>query len=430
MEFSGPQRALLNHGRSDKILCIAVGAVRSGKSFATTLAFLTWLSALRESWHHAILSQSLETGFRNHGLDVLELAPRLGMKAEVDRRYGTRIVLTGPGMPEQSIWMFGASDARGVRRLQGATLAGLVIDEATLLSEDTFTMAWSRLSTPVSRAWATCNPDAPAHFVKRDVIDRADAFRAYTVHFLMHDNPSLSAEVIQRYSDSLTGWKRQRLFEGLWTAASGLIYPDVFTVSKDPEDLPFATIGLDYATSGTVAGIMFRHDRACTQAVASHELRHVGADDGLLSEPQLALRLNAFATSALGHRPDRVAMLIDPSAPNSLHAYLRQQGFVPRNARNDVLPGIAATDNALRSGALRVHERCQHLRGELAAYSWNPRFSKFGEDRPLKTADFHAVDALRYFAFTIGLDKPRRTGMTDTYVAEMPAPWYASGSVG
>ena len=102
------------------------------------------------------------------------------------------------------MWIIGANDAKARRRIQGSTLKGLVVEEMTLLPEDFFQMAWSRLSVEGAKMWASYNPEGPAHWAKRKVIDQPERYGANVVPFRLRDNPSLSDEVISRYENNFT----------------------------------------------------------------------------------------------------------------------------------------------------------------------------------------------------------------------------------
>ena len=49
---------------------------------------------------------------------------------------------------------------------------------------------------------------------------------------------------------------------------------------------------------------------------------------------------------------------------------------------------------------------CQNTIKEFASYIWDAKAAERGEDKPIKQYD-HAMDAVRYFVYTIFGDKPR-----------------------
>ena len=212
-EFSAPQVAALRHGGSDETLFAAIGSVRSGKTWSVGISFALWLSMLEQAYDHSILAASVEVAMRNVGFDFLDHVHALGGSAEVSKVYGTCIHVAYPGKPEQKVWIVGASDERSRKRLQGATLAGLLVEELPILPEAAWDFAWSRLSVSGAKCWVTGNPEGPANFCKRKVVDRIDAFHGRHQTFLLRDNPSLDEKTIQRYESSFTGFQYERLIQ-------------------------------------------------------------------------------------------------------------------------------------------------------------------------------------------------------------------------
>ncbi len=110
----------------------------------------------------------------------------------------------------------------------------IYIQEATEVTEDD----WESLTTRL-RNWqvsfqqmiADCNPSAPTHWLKQ----RCDAGRTHILETFHKDNPvlyssagemtELGAEYLGKL-DRLTGVRYQRLREGKWAAAEGVIYED------------------------------------------------------------------------------------------------------------------------------------------------------------------------------------------------------------
>lgn len=54
---------------------------------------------------------------------------------------------------------------------------------------------------------------------------------------------------------------------------------------------------------------------------------------------------------------------------------------------------------------IAFYEGCINTRKEFASYVWDEKASGKGEDKPVKQRD-HAMDAVRYFCFTI-IRKPQ-----------------------
>ena len=387
MELSTKQREVLRHSQTEATTLLAGGAVRSGKSWAITLSFALWL-VRQERCDCAIVGQSIEAIMRNMGFTLLEMLQGMGVDARLDKQIGTRI-LAGP----VSVWLIGANDAKARKRIQGSTLKGLVVEELPLLPAEFFWYAWSRLSADGAKMWASYNPEGPAHWAKKQVVDSPDQFGAVVLRFYMRDNPSLSADVIARYERSFTGHFRKRLIEGEWAAASGACFPEW---AASPSEVPAGYtwhLALDWAVSGTLAALAIASKGK--EAVVRHELYHEGRTEGLLNEVEVAERIAAW----WAYGP--AFAWVDPSTPATFKRLLRAQGFHLRAADSSVVPGIVTTASRLASGDVQIHADCVKLAAEMAGYVWDDVAAEHGEDKPVKKAD-HGCDALRYWAHSTG----------------------------
>ena len=65
-----------------------------------------------------------------------------------------------------------------------------------------------------------------------------------------------------------------------------------------------------------------------------------------------------------------------------------------------MLDGIRFVASLLNEGKIAIHESCENTIKEFASYIWDVKASEHGEDKPVKQHD-HAMDAVRYFAYTI-----------------------------
>ena len=390
LTFSNNQIEVLRHSVSPQTTLLAGGAVRSGKSYSITMSFMLWLMDQRRKHDYAIVGQSIESIMRNIGFDFIDMAQAAGARVRMDKSVGTRIVVQA--QTTCSIWIIGASDAKARRRIQGSTLKGLVVEELPLLPEDFFNLAWSRLSVDGAKMWASYNPEGPAHWAKKLVVDKPERYDGRLVQFLMRDNPSLSEEVVQRYEQSFTGHFYKRLIEGQWAAAHGACYPH-WELTNDTDILGGrVSLALDWAVSGTLACLKIISKGK--KAIVADELYHIGRDHGLLTEAQLADRIATW----IGYT---CPVWLDPSTPATFKRLLRNRGFLVKSADNDVIPGIVTTANRLQNGEILINDKCTNLQEELAGYVWDDAAADKGEDKPVKKQD-HGCDALRYWAHSTG----------------------------
>ncbi|WP_030271212.1 PBSX family phage terminase large subunit [Streptomyces sp. NRRL B-24484] len=367
------------------------GAVRSGKTVASLLAFLLAVAEASRSGLIVIVGRSLQTIERNVLEPLADPALFGPVAAQVRHTRGaTTAVILG-----RTVHLIGAADARAEGRLRGLTASLAYVDEATLLPEAFWTQLLARLSVPGAKLLATTNPDSPRHWLKAGYLDREHELDLRSWHFRLADNPSLSPAYVASLQAEYVGLWRRRMIDGAWVVAEGAIYDCWDEQQHVVDELPAMSrywLGIDYGTTNPFAAILlglgddgrlyacaeWRYDsrarrRQMTDAQYSAALR--GWLDALQVEPEWTF--------------------IDPSAASFL-AQLWEDGHpgVTR-ARNDVLDGIRSTSTALASGLLLVHRSCEGLLGELPGYSWDATAAAAGEDRPLKRDD-HSADALRY----------------------------------
>lgn len=117
-------------------------------------------------------------------------------------------------------------------------------DEATDGEEGEMEALLTRLryqKMPYQQLMLCCNPQAPSHWLNQ----RANAGRIRRIYSRHEDNPTVTADYLEMLR-ALTGVRRQRLYEGVWAAADGMVYEDAW----DPAThvLPRATYCVGRAT--------------------------------------------------------------------------------------------------------------------------------------------------------------------------------------
>ena len=390
--ISHKQRIVLNHGNTPDFLMLSGGAIRSGKTYATMLAFVLWSIEHFPGRRFILAGQSVEAVRRNYADDMHVMMHDLGFHPRMILSHGTRIVLP-VGDRFSTYHLVGANDERSALRLQGMTAAGALLDEVVLLPQSFFNQVMARLSFAGSKAWGTFNPASPGHWFKRQVVDKLDEQKGRLLEFVLDDNPTLSAEVKARYKAQFSGHYYQRLIEGMWAAPSGLIFPE-YSIVRHNQALRRLAVSIDWGVSNVFAALMFGSAQDGT--VCADELYHDARLDGTLSEDLTLQKLVQW----IGGRTVRV-VYVDPSMPVTFKRKLREAGMTVRNADNDVEAGLMTTANRLARKDIVIHQRCTHLLAEMQGYVWDERKAELGEDAPVKQAD-HAADALRYYAHTTG----------------------------
>ncbi|MFJ6707017.1 MULTISPECIES: PBSX family phage terminase large subunit [unclassified Streptomyces] len=372
-------------------ICIWHGAVRSGKTIASLLAWLLAVAEAPASGLLVIAGRSLQTIERNV-LEPLQDPSLFGPIAAQVRHTRGATTATVLG---RTVHLIGASDARAEGRLRGLTASLAYVDEATLIPEAFWTQLLARLSVPGAKLYATTNPDSPRHWLKVGYLDRAGELDLRQWHFKLADNPSLSPAYVASLAAEYVGLWKRRMIDGAWVVAEGAIY-DMWDEGRHVVDeLPVIRrhwLGVDYGTANPFSAVLLGlgdDDHLYAVAEWRHDSRAVRRQ---MTDAQYSAAVRTWL-AGLGVEPEWT--FIDPSAA-SFSTQLWNDGHpgVTR-ARNEVLDGIRSTSTALDSGLLRVHRSCEGLLAELPGYAWDPAAADKGEDRPIKRDD-HSADALRY----------------------------------
>jgi PBSX family phage terminase large subunit len=384
-------------------IAIWAGAVRSGKTIASLLAFLIALGAAPEHGLVVVVGKTLQTIERN----VLEPLQDTALFGPIARhvhhtRGATTAVILG-----RTVHLIGANDARAEGRLRGLTACLAYVDEATLVPQGFWTMLLSRLSVPGARLLATTNPDGPAHWLRKDFLLRAGELDLAHWHFTLDDNPSLDAAYVAALKAEYVGLWHRRFIEGQWCLAEGAVYdmwdPARHVVDIVPTIVRWIGLGIDYGTKNPFAALLLGLG-VDGRLYLVREWRYDGRlARRSLTDVEYSRRLRAWldtvpipGTDLRGVRPEWT--VVDPAAA-SFVTQLHRDGLVPTLADNAVLDGIRQVSSLIAADRLRSHRSCTGWNEEVAGYSWDEEAAARGEDKPIK-ADDHSLDGGRYVIHT------------------------------
>lgn len=294
----------------------------------------------------------------------------------------------------RQLYFVGASDESAVRRIQGSTISLAYVDEATCIPQTFWRMLLSRISVEGAQLIATCNPEGPLHWLKKDFLDHQDTLNLKTWRFQLDDNPALGEDYKRDLKREYTGMWHARFIEGLWAVAQGIIYDgfdqdNVFDNDFPPPDYYIA--GIDYGTTNPTACYI--------AAISPTRYPQIRVEDEYYFDSSKALRGKGDAELAddikkfMGWKSLR-ALYIDPAAA-SLKIELRNRDLPVLDANNDVLFGIKQVGKYVTGKNLVIRRNCTHLIDQMQCYAWDEKAAQRGEDKPLKIND-HGVDALRY----------------------------------
>lgn len=380
------------------------GSVRSSKTFTS---LIDWVRYCRTGPDGLLLmTGKTERTIVNNLLHPLQ--ELLGKhRVQINAGLGTATICG------REVLVVGANNESARTKIQGLTLAGAYVDEASTLPESYFNMLYSRLSIAGAQMWLTSNPENPSHWLKVKWLDRAkvwlqrdgqvatnvDGIDLHRFTFILDDNPHLPADYVKRIKAAYVGLWYRRYINAEWVVAEGAVY-DMWDPARHvvkAADIPrmerILSLGVDYGTTNPTRGEL------------------IGLAEGTLwvldewaptrgTDAQLSADLRGW----MGRREpaewrDPRWLFVDPAAA-SFKLQLYQDGLSNvADGANQVLPGIRTIASLLGSDRMKVSDRCTHLIDQIPGYSWDPKATAKGEDAPIKRDD-HEVDGLRYGVHT------------------------------
>lgn len=378
------------------------GAVRSGKTIASLWAWLLYVASAPTGGELVMAGRTADTVFRNL------LQPL--MNADLFGSFAKQVQYT-PGARTARIFgrlvhIIGANDVQAEAKIRGMTVAGAYVDEITILPQVFWDQLVARISVPGARLFGSTNPDSPAHWLKTGWLDAGNpAVRAW--HFTLDDNTTLDPEYVAHLKRSYVGLWYQRFILGKWVIAEGAIY-DMWDetrhiVDKIPNIVQWLGTGTDYGTTNPFHAVLIGRgdDR---RLYATSEYRYDSrVQRKQLTDVQYSERYRGWLAAAPIPNTQLTGVsptyhVLDPSAA-SFRMQLHVDGIAAHLADNSVLDGIRTVSSLLAQHKLLIHRSCAELIKELPGYSWDPKASLLGEDKPLKIND-HGCDGLRYVLHT------------------------------
>ena len=395
--FSQKQKRVLSWwvpGNRDckKEAIVCDGAVRSGKTMAMGLSFFLWAFASFDGQRFGVCGKTISSLRRNV---LSEILPQLeGMGATWKEKRTENLVTVRFLGRENRFYIFGGRDESSASLIQGITFAGILLDEVALMPRSFVEQACARCSVAGSRLWFNCNPAGPSHWFYQTWILEAEQRNCLRLHFTMEDNPSLTAEIRQRYERLYTGVFYRRFIQGQWAQAEGRVY-DFFEpeMVKPVPTGPFEQwyVSCDYGTVNPTSMGLWGKCRGVWYRVKEFYFSSRTAQRQMTDEEYATALQNLAGERAV------TAVIVDPSAASFIEV-LRRRGWRVMKADNDVLSGIRLTSDCLKDGRVVICEGCSDCLREMDEYVWD--LSSGNRDRVKKEHD-HAMDDMRYFVSTV-----------------------------
>lgn len=336
------------------------GSVRSGKTWISLVAWALFVASMPKNAEFLMVGKTLTTLRRNC----------LGLLCELEPTFRFSISGKRASLYGRTIWLEGADNERAENKIRGMTLAGVYMDEMTLIPEGFYYMALSRLSVHGAKLFATTNPDSPNSYVYKDIIHNDKIDRKVT-KFLIEENTFLDPEYIHSLETEYTGVFYQRYFLGEWVIAEGLVYPmyDNTVKTEDREYTQFC-VSMDYGIMNPTAMILWGLCDGTWYAVK--EYYHSGRETNEQKTDEQYYKELEKLVGDLSCRE----LIIDPSAASFI-TLVRQRGrFSVRQANNSVIEGIQHTASVISEKRILVNDCCKNTIKEFGLYSWNDKAEK------------------------------------------------------
>ena len=403
--ISDKQKIILAFPYSSYDAIIMDGAIRSGK---TSIGFLAYVDDIMRRYNGQMVivaGKTVKSAVRNIIIPYKAMS-YARKRYTINFRVSDNIMTVTRGSVTNYFHVFGGKDERSYELIQGCTAAGAFLDEVALMPRSFVEQALARCSVEGSKLWFNCNPDSPKHWFYEEWILGAAQKNALHVHFELSDNPSLSDKIISRYEAMYSGVFYDRYIKGMWVVAEGLVYQmddDAITCTAE-EAIGNGSgawyISLDYGITNPFAAILWRVTSKRAYAVKEYGFDSRKENRRLTDEEHYANveKLAQYVDEQGNTRTRNIeCIVIDPSA-NSFKETIRRHGrFDYRNAKNDVIAGIASTTTMLDNGMVKVSYECEGFIAEKSLYRWDDKSDK---DAVIKEHD-HFADSVRYMCHTV-----------------------------
>lgn len=374
----------------DAIICD--GAVRSGKTLCMGISFICWAMRRFSGQQFGMCGKTIASLRRNVIGVLLPVMSDLGFVCE--EKISKNLFSVSFGGRTNAFFLFGGRDEGSQALIQGATFAGVLLDEVALMPRSFVEQACARCSVSCSKLWFNCNPEGPNHWFYLEWVKKSRERRALYIHLELEDNPALSRRIVARYRKMYSGVFYRRFILGEWVASQGRVYDffDESFIRSPPEgEMEDYAVSCDYGTANPASfGLWGLKDTVWYRLKEYYyNSRNEGAQK---TDAEYVRELKCLCDGA---RPR--AVVVDPSAASFIEA-LRREGLNVLKADNDVLSGIRLTADLLKSGKIVICKDCTDAIREFSLYSWDEK--REGKDAPIKQFD-HAMDDIRYFATTV-----------------------------
>lgn len=302
------------------------------------------------------------------------------------------------------------------------------LEEATRFGENDFNEILARMRGHAAR-WLqvilSTNPGPPSHWINQQLILSGGA--SVYDKARPEDNPYNPQQYLEMLA-RLTGILGQRLRDGLWVQAEGLVYDqfDLDNLTDDDYDpsLPFE-LGIDdgYVDPRAILFIQRKGTEILvfdeiyeSRRLAEYHVKKVltwcrdhypivptSDDEPAIPENWDSMSLTDAAQWLRAHEVSMPEIAMCSPEAKELQGRLRLADIPARKAKNDVLQGIESVRELICDGSgvrtLKVHRRCKNLIREITEGYVYPEGKRRDNEKPQDGND-HSLEALRYWVYS------------------------------
>lgn len=276
-------------------------------------------------------------------------------------------------------------------RLRGASLDWIWMDEAAMMSEETWKILLGRVLDSKGTIFLTTTPKG-RNWIYHEIFQRAkDDNRIGIVRAVTSENEYLDKQDIDYLRSGYSLQFAQQELAAEFVNFEGLVY---HSFDMDRNTCPPITSFPDGAEM--VGGIDFGLDDPTVHLW----LMRFNGIYYLVDEYYAKGRtLEDHARSIIACPWDRytIRRWADPSAGQERLEF-DKLGVGSYEARNDIRAGINSVQRLLETGRLKIAKNCINTLNEIGMYAYKHKADKNSEDVPVDNAN-HTMDALRYAIF-------------------------------
>lgn len=283
----------------------------------------------------------------------------------------------------------------------GSTQFGWIFaDEGIELEEGDWMMLSTRLRHKIPglnkkendrvprQMFTATNPDGPYHFLYKFFFGSKSKDREVFMT-TPYDNPYLPADYLKKLEETLTGITRERLLNGKWAQAEGMIYSN-FNPMKQVNNKGFLPLS-EYKALVIGADSNYPLPRAAV-LIGFRGDGNIDILDEFYKEGAPVQDLAKWCRGLTDMTKSTIYLFHDPSDPAAINELSTVPFLSCGKAYNKIIPGISAVARYFDQDKIRIDPGCTNLIRELQAYRWKPGKEK---EEPLKKDD-HAADSIRY----------------------------------